>query len=57
MRKEQKRKKTCRTHQDKTIFDPIRKGNAQRRNTQLKARKENAKEKDKAHSRLAAYRQ
>ena len=57
MRKGQKRKKPCRTHQDKIIFDPISKGIAQRRNTQMKARKENAKEKDKAHSCLAAYRQ
>jgi len=57
MRKGQKRKKPCRTHQDKIIFDPISKGIAQRRNTQMKARKDNAKEKDKAHSCLAAYRQ
>jgi hypothetical protein len=57
MRKGQKRKKPCRTHQDKTMLDPISKENAQRRNTQMKARKENAKEKDKAHSCLAAYRQ
>jgi hypothetical protein len=39
------------------MFDPISKGHAQRRNTQMKAGKENAKEKDKAHSCLAAYRQ
>jgi hypothetical protein len=39
------------------MLDPISKENAQRRNTQMKARKENAKEKDKAHSCLAAYRQ
>ena len=57
MCKGQKRKKRCRTHQDKIIFDPISKGIAQRRNTQMKARKDNAKEKDKALSCLAAYRQ
>jgi hypothetical protein len=39
------------------MFDPISKGNAQRRNTQMKAGKENAKVKDKARSCLAAYRQ
>ena len=57
MRKGQKRKKPCRTHQDKIIFDPISKRIAQGRNTQMKARKENAKEKDKAHSCLPEYRQ
>ena len=57
MRIGQKRKKPCRTNQDKTMFDPISKGHVQRRNTQMKAGKENAKEKDKAHSCLAAYRQ
>jgi hypothetical protein len=57
MHKGKKRKKPCRSHQDKITFDPISKGIAQRRNTQMKPRKDNAKEKDKAKSCRAAYRQ
>ena len=56
MRKGQKRKKPCRTHHEKTILAPISKGIAQGRNTQMKAKKENAKEKNKAHSCLSEYR-
>ena len=56
-RREKNKKKPCRTNQEKTILEPIRKGNAQRRNTQMKARKENVKEKDRAHSCLVAQRQ
>ena len=56
-RKEKNKKKPCRTNQEKTILEPIRKGNAQRRNTQMKARKENVEEKDRAHSCLVAQRQ
>ena len=56
-RREKNKKKPCRTIQEKTILEPIRKGNAQRRNTQMKARKENVKEKDRAHSCLVAQRQ
>ena len=56
-RREKNKKKPCRTNQEKTILEPITKGNAQRRNTQMKARKENVKEKDRAHSCLVAQRQ
>ena len=56
-RREKNKKKPCRTNQEKTILEPIRKGNAQRRNTQMKARKENVKEKDRAHSCLVAQRE
>ena len=56
-RREKNKKKPCRTNQEKTILEPITKGNAQRRNTQMKARKEDVKEKDRAHSCLVAQRE
>ena len=56
-RREKNKKKPCRTNQENTILEPITKGNAQRRNTQMKARKENVKEKDRAHSCLVAQRE
>ena len=56
-RREKNKKKPCRTNQEKTILEPITKGNAQRRNTQMKAMKENVKEKDRAHSCLVAQKE
>ena len=56
MRKGQKRKKPCRRHHEKTILAPISKEIAQGRNTQMKAKKENAKKKHKARSCLSEYR-
>ena len=56
-RREKNKKKPCRTNQEKTILEPITKGNAQRRNTQMKAMKENVKEKNRAHSCLVAQKE